>query len=61
LELDLKGQITERFTRVIEQLGAVDSTVNKRLEIRLDGIYPLEGIAREFKEYHLPSMEVLTA
>jgi hypothetical protein len=61
LELDLKGQITERFTRAIEQLGAVESTGKKRLEIRLGGIYSLEGIARDSKEYHWPSMEVLTA
>ena len=60
-ELDLRAQITERFTRAVEQLGAVDNTGNQRLEIRLGGIYSLEGIARESKEYHWPSMEVLTA
>ncbi len=40
-----QGQITERFTRAINQLGATDDKGNKRLEIRLGGIYALERIA----------------
>jgi hypothetical protein len=39
-ELDREGQITERFTRAIDQLG------EDKLDVRLDGIYALERIAR---------------
>ncbi|WP_440955364.1 pentapeptide repeat-containing protein [Methanosarcina sp. Mfa9] len=50
-----EGQITERFTRAIEQLG------NKGLEFRLGGIYALERIANESEKDHWPIMEILTA
>ena len=55
-----EGQITARFTKAIEQLGATDATGrNKKTEVRLGGIYALEGIANESKELHWPIMEVL--
>ena len=38
------GQITERFTRAVDQLG------NEKMEIRLGGIYALERISRESKK-----------
>ena len=43
VELDItrQGQITERFTRAIDQLGS------EKLEIRLGGIYSLERIDKE--------------
>src|SRR5215212_7701039 len=52
-----QGQITERFTRAIDQLGS------EKLEIRLGGIYALERIDKETPEraYHGTVMEVLTA
>jgi uncharacterized protein YjbI with pentapeptide repeats len=50
-----EGQITERFTRAIDQLG------NPSIEIRLGGIYALERISNESKEDHWPTMEILTA
>lgn len=56
-----EGQITERFTRAIDQLGSVDKDGNKNLEIRIGGIYALERIARDSKKDHIPVMEVLTA
>ncbi len=52
----LEGQITERFTKAIEQLG--DST---SLAKRLGGIYALERIARDNPKDHWQIMEVLTA
>jgi hypothetical protein len=55
LWLTRQGQITERFTRAIDQLG------HDRTEIRLGGIYALERIAKESEEDHWPIMEVLTA
>jgi hypothetical protein len=59
LAVSQEGQITDRFSKAIEQLGAVDSTGRKKLEVRLGGIYALEGIANESKELHWPIMEVL--
>jgi hypothetical protein len=52
--LNKEGQITDRFTKAIGQLG------NKNLDIRLGGIYALERIARESKRDQWPIMEVLT-
>jgi hypothetical protein len=57
LRLTRQGQITERFTRAIDQLGS------EKLEIRLGGIYALERFDKESPEraYHGTVMEVLTA
>ncbi|MCA1697395.1 MAG: hypothetical protein LC790_00195, partial [Actinobacteria bacterium] len=54
-ELDRAGQITERFTRAIDQLGS------DKLAVRLGGIYALERIARDSKDDHPQVVEVLTA
>jgi hypothetical protein len=59
LDLTRRGQITERFTQAINQLGATEGE-DKSLEIRLGGIYSLERTAREDRDYHWPIMEVLT-
>jgi uncharacterized protein YjbI with pentapeptide repeats len=50
-----EGQITERFTRAVEQLG------DEKLDIRLGGIYALERIGRDSETHYEPVMEVLTA
>jgi hypothetical protein len=50
-----EAQITERFTRAIDQLGS------EQLEVKLGGIYALERIARASERDHWPIMEVLTA
>src|SRR4028118_1820605 len=55
LQVNREGQITERFTRAIDQLGS------QELEIQLGGIYALERIARDSERDHWPIMEVLTA
>lgn len=55
LHLNREGQITERFTRAIDQLGS------EKLEVRLGGIYALERIARNSPTDHGPVVEVLTA
>ncbi len=49
-----EGQITERFTRAIDQLGS------GKMEIRLGGIYALERIAQDSEKDHWPIMEVFT-
>ncbi len=55
LTVQREGQITERFTRAIDQLGS------ESLETRLGGIYALERIARDSERDHWSIMEVLTA
>ena len=45
LEIAQEGQITERFTRAIDQLGANDKDGNPAIEIRLGGIYALEKLS----------------
>jgi uncharacterized protein YjbI with pentapeptide repeats len=55
VQVNEEGQITERFTRAIEQLGS------DKLAIRLGGIYALERIAHDSPKDHWPIMEVLTA
>jgi hypothetical protein len=55
LRLNRQGQITDRFTKAIEQLG------DGKLDVRLGGIYALERIARDSADDHGTIMEVLTA
>src|ERR671910_806152 len=55
LQVNREGQITERFTRAIDQLG------NESLETRLGGIYALEQIAKETQEYYWPIMQILSS
>src|SRR5215472_14928391 len=54
-----EGQITDRFTKAIEQLGAVDAQGVKKMVVRLGGIYALERIANESERDHWPIVEVL--
>jgi hypothetical protein len=61
LEVAREGQITERFTRAIDQLGAVHENGKRKLEVRLGGTYAAERIARESEKDHWPIMEILTA
>jgi hypothetical protein len=56
-----EGQITERFTRAVDQLGAIDQSGNPAIEIRLGGIYALERISTESEKDYWPIMEILTA
>jgi Pentapeptide repeats (8 copies) len=66
-----QGQITERFTRAIEQLGkSEDGSAapggapggsDKNLAVRLGGIYALERLSKDSKTDYPAVMEVLTA
>ncbi len=58
LQLNRRGQLTERFTKAVEQLGQLGP---EKLAVRLGGIYALEQIALDSQELHWPAMEVLTA
>lgn len=50
-----QGQITDRFSKAVEQLGS------EKLAVRLGGIYALERIARDSTIDHWTVMEVLSA
>jgi hypothetical protein len=53
--LTQQGQLTERYTKAIEQLG------NDKLDVRLGGIYALERIAVDSERDHPTVVEVLSA
>jgi hypothetical protein len=55
LDLQRQGQITDRFTKAIEQLG------NPKLDIRLVGIYALERIGHDSDKDRDVVMAVLAA
>jgi Pentapeptide repeats (8 copies) len=48
-------QVTGRYTKAVEQLSS------DRLDVRIGGIYALEGVARDSASDHPAVMEVLTA
>jgi hypothetical protein len=54
-QLSRQGQITDRYTKAIGQLG------DDKLEIRLGGIYALERIAVDSERDHSTIVEVLSA
>ena len=54
-ELTEQGQITDRYTKAVEQLGS------DKLDVRIGGIYALERVARDSAIDHPTVMEVLTA
>ena len=51
-----QGQVTDRYTKAIEQLGS-----SKELDVRIGGIYALERIARDSARDQPTVMEVLAA
>jgi Pentapeptide repeats (8 copies) len=55
VQISRDGQITERFTRAIDQLG------NDNVDIRIGGIYTLERIARTSETDRTPIGEILAA
>jgi hypothetical protein len=60
LRVAQEGQITNRFTQAIDQLGA-EKEGEPNLEVRLGAIYALERIARDSLRDHWTIMEVLSA
>ena len=54
-ELTEQGQVTDRYTKAIEQLGS------EKLDVRIGGIYALERIARDSPRDYPTVMEVLSA
>lgn len=60
LQLAREGQITDRFTKAVDQIGNTEDG-KKRVEIRIGGIYALERIAQDSAQYYGQIMEILTA
>ena len=54
-ELTEQGQVTDLYTKAIEQLGS------DKLDVRIGGIYALERVARDSARDHPTVMEVLAA
>lgn len=52
--LSRSGQITERFSRAVEQLG------HKSVDVNVGGIYALERIAKDSSDDHPAVIELLT-
>ena len=52
-ELTEQGQVTDRYTKAVEQLGS------DKLDVRVGGIYALERVARDSEKDHPTIMEVL--
>jgi hypothetical protein len=55
LELTEQGQVTDRYTKAVEQLGS------DKLDVRIGGVHALERVARASARDHPTVMEVLTA
>jgi uncharacterized protein YjbI with pentapeptide repeats len=55
LQVTQEGQLADRFSKSIEQLGS------EKLDVRLGGIYALESIARDSSVNHASVLEVLSA
>jgi hypothetical protein len=53
--LNRRGQVTERFTRAVDQLAS------RELSIRLGGVYALEQLAADSAREHGTILEILTA
>ncbi len=53
--LSRQGQVTDRYTKAIEQLGS------DKPDVRIGGIYALERVARDSARDHPTVLEVLTA
>jgi hypothetical protein len=55
VELTEQGQVTDRYTKAIEQLGS------DKLDVRIGAVYALERVARDSPRDHPTLMEVLAA
>lgn len=55
VQLTEQGQVTDRYTKAIDQLGS------DKLDVRIGGIYALERITRDSARDHPTVMEVLAA
>jgi hypothetical protein len=57
LELTRRGQVTERFSKAIDQLGERGEKESEKLDVRIGAIYALEQIARDTRENKVGDQE----
>ena len=55
------NHISEMYSQAVEQLGALNSSREPALEIRLGGLYTLENLANKNPEYHAQIMDFIAA
>ncbi|MFD1544156.1 pentapeptide repeat-containing protein [Nonomuraea guangzhouensis] len=55
LEVAQKGQVTDRFSKAVEQLGG------KSMDVRIGGVYALDGIGRDVPAYRQTTVDVLAS
>ncbi|MEV1242354.1 pentapeptide repeat-containing protein [Nonomuraea sp. NPDC050022] len=55
LEVAQKGQVTDRFTKAVEQLGSAS------MEVRIGAAYALENIGRDVPDYRQTTVDVLAS
>ncbi|WP_189171532.1 hypothetical protein [Pilimelia anulata] len=58
LDVALQGQLTDRFTRAVEQLGQAGAA---KIDVRLGAVYALERIMRDSAQDQPAVVEVLAA
>jgi uncharacterized protein YjbI with pentapeptide repeats len=61
VQIAQEGQLTERFTRSIDQLGKINDSNQPQIEVRLGGIYALGRIARDSKRDRQTILDILAA
>ena len=59
LDVSRQGQLEERFSRAVEQIGASENSGRPRIEVRLGGIFTLGRIAEQSKPLEVHVKEVL--
>jgi hypothetical protein len=50
LRVNREGQVTDRFTSAIDQLGKMNEENKPQFEVRIGGIYALERISKRVSE-----------
>jgi uncharacterized protein YjbI with pentapeptide repeats len=61
LRLTEQGQVTDRFTRAIEALGATDGKGREQLEVRLGAIYSLDRLYADAPDVRSQVMDIIAA
>ncbi len=61
LRLNQEGQITDRFAKAVELLGAVDDQGGSRLQTRLGAIYALERLGLDSERDRPQVIDILTS
>jgi uncharacterized protein YjbI with pentapeptide repeats len=61
LKLNQTGQVADRFSKAVDQIGAVTISGAPNVEVRLGGIYALAALANDEQNYRRQVLEILTA